>query len=203
MDFIIEDLVIVPKSSLSNQKIKDFFKNKFSINTILSIYEYFELLCWDQIKNSVAELYNLDLEEETKKYIIEYFDNNKNKKKLINKQNFTEALRKLMSRYLIGTKQDSDFNEKNSLSLYINKYEFWEKEITENEAFETELKEICPENILISNCKKLFNILEGDIYVNKAMGKCLEKNAGLNNEEQEKDFYISNQNAGEREWGID
>ena len=193
----------LPKSSLSNQKIKDFFKNKFSINTILSIYEYFELLCWDQIKNSVAELYNLDLEEETKKYIIEYFDNNKNKKKLINKQNFTEALRKLMSRYLIGTKQDSDFNEKNSLSLYINKYEFWEKEITENEAFETELKEVCPENILISNCKKLFNILEGDIYVNKAMGKCLEKNAGLNNEEQEKDFYNSNQNAGEREWGID
>ena len=35
------------------------------------------------------------------------------------------------------------------------------------------------------------------------MGKCLEKNAGLNNEEQEKDFYNSNQNAGEREWGID
>ena len=78
-----------------------------------------------------------------------------------------------MSRYLIGTKQDSDFNEINSLSLYISKYEFWKKEITENENFEIELNEVCHKKLLISNCKKLFNILEGEIYVNQEIGKYL------------------------------
>ena len=198
---IIESL---PKSALSNQKIKEFFKNNFSINIILSIYEYFELLCWEEIKYSVSELYNLELENESKKYIIEYFENNKNNKKLINKQNFTEALRKLMSRYLIGTKQDSDFDGKNPLSSYIDKYEFWKKEITENEDFEKEIKEICPENILLSNCKKLFNILEGELYVQIATGRGSENKNELNNKNKDNnDFYGDEQNYGERKFGID
>ena len=95
---------------------------------------------------------------------MNYFEKKDNLHNLINKQNFTEALRKLISRYLIGTKQDFDFDENKALNLYIVKYEFWKKEITEDNNFEKMIYDICPSEITIANCKTLYDLLEGDKY---------------------------------------
>ena len=58
-----------------------------------------------------------------------------------------------------------DFNEENSLYLDITKFEFWKKEINENENFESEIKGACPKEIKISNCKKLYDFLDGDSFI--------------------------------------
>ena len=196
----------LPNSAVSNKTFKDFFKDKFSINSLLSIYEYFELLCWEQIKCSVSELYNLEIKEESQKYILEYFEqNDNNKNKLINKKSFTEALRKFMSRYLVGTKQDAAYNEGNSLYPYITKLEFWKKGINVDDNLENEIKDICPEEIRISNCKKLYDILEGDKYVNEELGKgqTNENKDNNGNGADEGKNGGDGQNGDDREWGVD
>ena len=198
----------LPNLIIPNQSLKDFFKEKFAVNSILSIYEYFELLCWDQIKISISEIYNLEIDEITKNNIIEYFEKN-DKNKLINKKDFINALRKLMSRYLIGNRQDADFNESNSLNLYINKYEFWKKEIKDNDNFELEINEVCPEKIKLSNCRKLYDILEGDKYVKEEN----KNQIGVNKENQNVEDFDGDIFGGEikndegqkeeRDWAID
>ena len=61
------------------------------------MYEYFESLCWKEMKKHITPDFKLELEEKDKQYILDYFEQNKNDpKKIINIKNFTTALRRLI-----------------------------------------------------------------------------------------------------------
>ena len=91
-----------------------------------------------------------------------------------------------MSRYLLGTKQDVDINENSFLNSFINKNEFWDKEIIKDkDNFDIELKYVCPNEIKVYNCKKLYDFLEGDNY-NENVG---EINDGKDYEKNERNIY--------------
>ena len=62
------------KEQYMNEKI-------FTINSLVSVYEYFEALCWPQINRNILEDYTLVLEDKYKKYVIDYFKKNENQKK--------------------------------------------------------------------------------------------------------------------------
>ena len=118
------DLLKTTKEQYMNEKV-------FTINNLVPIYEYFEALCWPQIRKNILEDYTLILTEESKKHVIDYFKKNENQKKIINIQEFTFALRRLISRYLAGSRQEIDIKSDLDLILYINKNEFWSKEIAD------------------------------------------------------------------------
>ena len=181
----IYDIIDSLPNFVINQKLKEFLNKSnekgekiFSSDKILSIYEYIELLCWEQLKNKVSKLYDIEIESQNaKKHIKESLEKNETEKKLIVKQNFTDALRKLISRYLLGTKQDVDINENLSMNSIINNGEFWKKEIIKDkDSFDLEIKNICPNEIKILNSKKLYDYLEGDNYIFKEIGKEKIKN---------------------------
>ena len=178
---IIESL---PNYIRLNEKLVLFFKNKyeyyseekvFTINSLVSIFEYFESLCWKEIKKNILDDYKLELSEEIKNFIRDYFENYKNEEKLINKKDFTYALRKLISRSLAGSRQDIDIKSDSKLKLYINRYDLWNKEIINKESFEGEIDEICKDEILIGQSLMLYNLLEGDNILNKEIYKNTEK----------------------------
>ena len=171
---IIKIIESLPKYIILNPKLIQFFKTKneyylqeklFTINSLVSIFEYFEALCWEDIKNNINFDYQLELPEKIQKYIIDYFEMNKNEEKIINKKNLTYALRKLISRSLAGTTVEIDIDSKLQLKLYINKAELWKKEIIENELFDKEINEIFSDEVLIGHCLNVYNLLKGDDYL--------------------------------------
>ena len=55
--------------------------------------------------------------------INSYFEKNKSEKKIINKENLTSAIRKLISRSISGTRQEMEIKPDTKLKYYIIKEE--------------------------------------------------------------------------------
>ena len=180
---IIEAL---PDIIILNEELKKLFKNKyeyykdekekvFTINSLVSVFEYFETLCWKDMSKNILPDYQLELSDVSKKFVVEYFEKNKNENKVVNKKNFTDALRKLISRYLAGSRQEIDIKSEAQLKLYIIKDELWSRDIFNNDAFEIEIYEIVKDDILIGNSWKLYDLLGGDEIMNEEINKNKEK----------------------------
>ena len=183
---IIEKL---PKYIILNDELVKLFKSKyeynpeekiFTVNSLVSIFEYFEALCWKEMQKNILLDYQLELSEETKKYIVEYF-NKITEDKLINKQKFTTALRRLISRSLAGSRQEIDIKSDGALKLYICREDLWSKEVMDNILFDGEIDQICKDDILIGHCWNLFNILDGNILLD------MEINKNKNNEKEKQE----------------
>ena len=196
-DYLIYRIIeTLPGYIILNQELVKMFKESkdiyteekiFTINSLIPIYEYFEALCWKDIKTYILEDYKLEIPEESKKNIIEYFEKNKNKmKKLINKTNLTTAIRRLISRYIASTSQEIEINPEAKFILYIDKYEFWTKEIVEDPSFYTEINKLFKDDVLISHAWKIYNLLEGDTILYQKTNKHKEekqKTEEIKNEE--------------------
>ena len=208
---IIETL---PVYIILNKELKNMFKETyeyylgekiFSLNTLVSIFEYFEALCWKEIRKKVAEDCKLKISDEAKKYITEYFANDKEKKNLINQKNFTTALRRFISRSLAGSRQESEIKLDALLHLYINREDLWPKEFyneINSEKFINEIFIICNNYFIVGNCLDLYDFLEGDNYLNeeidKNKGKLEEKNKDKN-EDKIEEIDNKNNNLNEEE----
>ena len=169
---IIESL---PNYIILNEELIKLFKSKyeynpdekiFTINSLVSIFEFFEGLCWKEMQKNILFDYQLDLPEEKKKYILDYFEK-LTEDKLINKKLFTTALRRLIARSLAGSRQEIDIKSESALKLYIEREDLWSKEIMENDLFYGEIEQICKDDILIGHCWKLYNLLDGDSILNE------------------------------------
>ena len=195
---VIENL---PEYIILNDELKKMFENSFqygnedifTIDTLVPIFEYFEALCWPSIKKNIPCDYQIKLPEDTKKYIIDYFEKNKNNNKLINIINFTTALRKLISRKLTGSRQDIEIEPKIKLKLHINRDELWLSHIKEKEEeFEKEIYDICKDDLTIGNCFDVYESLNGDNILKKEMfwDDNEDENNDINKRENEKEEEI-------------
>ena len=203
-NYLIYNIIeCLPKYIILNEELIKLIKNKyknsednqsFTINSLVSIFEYFEDLCWNEIKTGIPKDYQIELDEDIKKYILNYFDIIKNEKKLITKKNLTSALRKLISRFIAGSRLDIDIKADAELKLYITRIDLWNKNIVENKLFEEEIDKIYKYKILICHSWSLYNLLEGD-YNNYEEMHQRKKNKNLNNEKKEYQIDTSlNQN---------
>ena len=205
-DTLIYDIVEkLPNYIILNQELVNLLKRTkelymdekvFTINNLVSIFEYFEALCWPQINQNILEDYTLVLSEESKKHVLDYFKKIENQDKIINIQDFTFALRRLISRCLAGSRQEIDIKSDLALGLYIYKNEYWSKEIADKDEKDNELKEICREDIKIGNALDLYNVLDGDNilkkYLNKNKKKERENENEIKEEKNEDGFEIIN-----------
>ena len=176
-DTLIYDIIEkLPNYVILNKELVDLLKRTkehyldekiFTIHDLVSMFEYFEALCWPQIKQNLLRDYKWDIDEESKNYVINYFKTKENQEKIINLQDLTFALRRLISRYLAGTRQDVDIDSKVVLSSWLKKNEFWSKEIAENVNKDLEIDALCPNKIKIGSAFELYNALGGDNILNK------------------------------------
>ena len=184
-EILIYDIIEkLPNYIILNKELVDLLKKCkeqymdekiFTINSLVSIFEYFEALCWPQINKNILDDYTLVLTEESKKHVLDYFKKIENEKKIINIQDFTYALRRLISRYLAGSRQEIDINAQLELILHIGKNEFWSKEIADNDEKDNELYVICHKDIKIGNAWDLYNVLDGDTILNKIIDRNKKK----------------------------
>jgi len=86
----------------------------------------------------------------------------------------------LISRYLVGVRDDTDINENNLLVLHLDREELWSKETwKKKDLLEKDLDSLSKYELTIDQCYELYELLGGD------ESKALE---GINiNIEKEKD----------------
>ena len=114
-----------------NDDCKKFFKTyqNFKLDKLISILEYFELLCYPYIKENIDEEYKKEINEEQIDKINNYFENNE--ERLINKNLLSTILRRYISRYLYMKKDKNDTNEK-LINFLEGKEELLGTEISNN-----------------------------------------------------------------------
>ena len=199
-DYLIYNIIEkLPHYIILNEELVKMIKNKykndedkksFNVNSLVSIFEYLEDLNWNEIKKNIPQDYQIELDEEIKRYILNYFDTIKDEKKIITKINFVSALRKLISRFIAGTRLDIDIKEDAVLNLYIKREDLWNKKILEEKTFEEEIERICKNEILIKHCWCLYNLLEGDENKYEKMNQN-KKNKNINRIIEENEFEIN------------
>ena len=119
---------------------------------------------------------------------MDYFEKNKNENRIINVKNFTIALRRLISRSLAGSREESDIKFDSALKLYIMKADLWPIGFIDNDAFEIQIYEICKDNIFIGNCYNLYHVLEGDNFNDEIKKK--NNNDQMGEKDKNKDKQI-------------
>ena len=196
-----------------NEQLKKMFKDAheyfmdeiFSIDCLVSIFEYFESLCWQDMKQYILQDYHLFIFDKTKKYLKDYFTKNKyNNDKIIDEKNLTTAIRRLICRYIIGSRQEIDIKPESQLKLYIKREDLWPKELIEEnneDKFNNEILMICKDDITIGNCFDLYNFLEGDNFWNEEIEKNKAKEVNMNDNIIIDDNNENEENNDREEYG--
>ena len=150
--------------------------NDFKVNEILSIFEYFELLCFEEFKNNLDLAYKKELTKEQIENINLYYiyenqnkskneinENHKQIKFKIPKKELCSTLRKVMSRSLTGLREDYEIQPEANLFEFLEyKEDIWSPKIFKNVSFSEEIEQIKKFNILASQILNLYEILGGD-----------------------------------------
>ena len=121
----------LPEYIRIGHELKNFFEiyPDFSVDLIFKFFENIEALCFETIRENLNEEY---------KNKIKHYINDKGKV-LIDK-NFTEVIRKLISRYLVGKRSDNEIDEKKELQLYIDQEDLWEINPSKDEELQNALE---------------------------------------------------------------
>ena len=186
---IIKDL---PKYVTLTKECISFFEDQdFKVCELTAIYSYFELLCFKTIEENLNEYYKTQIDEKIKENILKEFENGN--KKIVNKINLSTACRKLISRYLVSARNDTDLSEKNKLFDYLLREELWSKEDWKNnDLIQNELEFLNYNDIIVGQCYELYNLLGGD--ENEALKgiNLNEKDDKDDDEDEEDDDYEEN-----------
>ena len=166
---------------------KDIKENNFKdakllkVNSMMSVFDFFEFICWKNIKENLSNDYFKDINVNIKNKIKGFFESKNNK--IITKMNLSIAIRRFVSRYLSGKRGENEINENNNLIYYLCKEELWDqKGIVDNPDFDKELSLLfdtdkSPTMISVGQATKVYEFLGGEIKL-------------LNDEKEVKGFPI-------------
>ena len=157
---VIDDL---PEYVNISKECMEFIQTQqLKVNEIIEAYSYIELLCFTPIVANLRGHYKNKIDDNIIEDINKLFEDKI--LQIINKVNLASACRKLISRYLVSIRDDTDYNENNKLVLYINREEMWEKNIWDNnkEKIEQDLAILGNKEITLGQCYALYNALGGD-----------------------------------------
>ena len=176
--------------NLSKECIEFFQKQQLKIEELYDVYSYIELLCFKPIVNNLRDHYKKKIDVNQKEKILKLFDGKK--LKIITKMNLASACRKLISRYLVSTRDDTDYSENNKLNLYLDREEMWSAELWKNEEIiKQDLEVLSKEELILGQSYELYNILGGD------ENKALEGIKMKDEKEKEENIEKENENEGE------
>ena len=115
------------------------------------------------MKENINEQYKEKIDENKKKEIVNYFkEYNYNNDKLISKNDLAGAIRRFISRYLVGKRGDTEIDEKQKLIQQITRNDLWELYIVKNEnIFQSEIYSLCFD-LNVSQAYEFYEILGED-----------------------------------------
>ena len=179
---IYQVIMNIPEHYNIDDNIKELFRENqnIKINKTVRIFEFFEYLCWDQIKDNLLDEFMKPLNEEKILLIGDYYQNNKNNN--ISKAELAEAIRKFISRYLAGKRSQSEIGEDKMLFDYLPRVDLWKRNIDDPE-FENEISKLKKLNITVGEAKDFYDKLGGD---NKLFNSSFKNERNIQNNYDEK-----------------
>ena len=150
---------------------KEIFKekNNLSINKLLMIYEYYQMLSFNKIKEQLKQQYQEKITDKEQKNTIENFiKNNLDNEEAINA--LENALRKFIICYLVQIKEkEKKIKEnKNNIKIYLEIKDLWNKNFYKNNEFYQLLKKLQELGIQIKNIipfyEKCFNKIHRNYF---------------------------------------
>ena len=160
----IYEIVNKLKDNFSNIFIKLFENNEsLTFNKTCEIFFYYLKLIFQLVEEELNN-YKNELGEESKEALNNYFNN----KHLINKKDFSRAIRLFTTLvlFLEENKEKKIKNNRNNIVNYLRANDLWESDIYNNEDFNKNLNELKLFNIQINQIISLFKILGTDIEEN-------------------------------------
>ena len=158
---------------------EEYNDSLFTVECLIDLMNFLEMFYWDKIKNNLDKDYLVDINNDIK---LKFDNIYNNKKILITKELLCTAIRRFITRYLIGKREENKINPKNNLYLYIDKIELWPIDLKKNEQFKEELTQLFGLNesnyISVGNSLKLYEYLGGDLNSLKELLK--KKNEEIN-----------------------
>ena len=176
-----------PKYLRIEDHFSEFFREEgkeLKANKIMGIFFFFEHLCYQELFNTIQNNYKKDIKEEIKEKIsTKLLDNELNFQ--INIKDLGAALRRFISRYLVGKNQNAIINENAPLIPLLKRPELWEEKLAKL----TNLEE------LISHQLEEFKLTVGqsfqlyEIIKNEDEKEIFDDEAEEEEEEEEDDNY--------------
>ena len=145
---------LIEKLEFISDDFKEIFKenNIFNINKLLNIYEYYQILCFNKVKDKLNEYQEEINEQEIKNAISKYIENDLKANKII-KTNLEIAIRKFILCFL--TKENNKENKikqnKNNIKNYLEIEDLWNKDFYKKNEFYQELKKLKDLGIKVNN----------------------------------------------------
>ena len=169
-----------------SKNFEEMFKDKdsFTINKLSNIFEYYQLLIFDNIKSEIKE-YQIEINKDIIDGIKNYF----NQTHKINSEIFASSIRKFIVVFLSKEKNKSNkikLNENNIIN-YLNIQDIWDKNIYEMKDFMDELDELKNLNIQLNQVIYLYEILrpENNEEFFKDVIEQIKKNEEMEKKNQE------------------
>ena len=168
----------------------------FTVDCLIDFMNFVENLCWEKIRNNLNKDYLIELSDDIKENIDKIYSNNNENKLSCSKELLSTALRRFISRYLIGKREENEIDSNNNLYHYLDKNELWFINIKENEKIKEDLNQIFIINenkyIIVGQATKLFDYLGGDLISLENLLKVIkekEKEKSIEKMKEEKENY--------------
>ena len=130
---IINDIIKnIPEKIKLSQDFKYFFSQigiNLALKKFMNLFFFFEHLCFNDLIQNLGPEYKCSISPEIKKRIIEKLLKKNNLNDKITSRNLASAIRRLISRYLVGTMSDIDIEANRDLSFELSRQELWEEKI--------------------------------------------------------------------------
>ena len=184
-EILIEEIKNIPDNLniLDPEFINIFetFQFKIKLNKFIDCYEFVEFLNYDKILTNVSKNINSKLEDEQIDNLNRHFESKDNF--LITKKDLGIAVRKFISRFLVG--ENFKNIESNILDWIKEKNELWNEKILSKEyeeQFDKEMKQLYSIDIKIKQSIDFYEKLGGE----RAEESKINKNENLNKKDKKK-----------------
>ena len=160
-----------------------FNKFSFGIEHLIEIYNYIELLSYGEVLLNVDIKYRDDIEKKLLDDIENYFKDDE--KKLIKKNILPTVVRKFITRYLSGIREDQEIKPNEELFEYLrNRSDLWDLNIYNDSRFEEELNKLSSDLLIeVRHSVNFYDILGGDKQI---IEEKLEEVIKIENPQKEK-----------------
>ena len=189
---------LIEKLEFFSEDFKLFFKEKenFTNNKLLNIYEYYQILCFEKIKEKLKQYQEKITDEKQKNDIKDYIENDLKIKKI----NIEIAIRKFILCFLSKEKNKENKIKlnKNNIKNYLEIEDLWNKEFYKKDEFNQMLKKLkdlnIKVNIVIPFYEKCFNNMYKNYFddVKEELKKREEERRRKEKEKEKEDIHNFN-----------
>ena len=130
--FINDIIKNIPEKIKLSEDFKYFFSQigiNLALKKFMNLFFFFEHLCFNDLIQNLGPEYKCSISPEIKNRIIEKLLKKNNLNDKITPRNLASAIRRLISRYLVGTMSDIDIEANRDLSFELSRQELWEEKI--------------------------------------------------------------------------